>query len=360
MAIVLFTGFPGFIASQLIREQLKKNQADLIYTIVLSTEVEKAQIEKREILKEYENAEIIIIEGDITVPELNITPEEQALLSSSVEIVWHLAAIYDLAVPKDAAWKVNVHGTSNVNNFVKSCQNLQRYMYFSTAYVAGTRTGILYENELQRPESFKNFYEETKYEAELLVEDLKEDFPVTIIRPGIVRGNSVTGQTTKFDGPYFLLNMVNKLKKLPFIPFIGRSTSTLNTVPIDYIIQAANYLSNAELARGKTVHLTDPKPHPIQEILREVTIQMTGKAPKGAIPLALTRVFLKAKPLQRQLGVEYESLDYFTWDAHFDTTTATEILKDSGIQCADFLVTLPAMLAFYEQNKSNKAYQIKI
>ncbi|GEK32739.1 SDR family oxidoreductase [Kurthia sibirica] len=360
MTVLLFTGFPGFIASQLIREQLKKKKDDQFYTVVLASELVKAQQEKEAILSEYHDAKITIIEGDITVPNLDMTTEEQQLLASTVEIVWHLAAIYDLAVRKEAAWKVNVHGTSNVNTFVKSCEKLQRYMYFSTAYVAGTRTGILYENELKRPTSFKNYYEETKYEAELLVEDLKEYYPVTIIRPGIVRGNSITGKTTKFDGPYFLLNMVDKLKVLPFIPFIGRSTATLNTVPIDYIIEAASYVSMAKNAVGKTVHLTDPQPHPIQEVLRAVTIEMTGKAPKGTVPLALTRLFLKAKMVQRQLGVEYESLDYFTWDAEFDTAVATELLCDSGIHCADFIESLPTMVHFYEENKKNKAYQIKI
>ena len=42
-----------------------------------------------------------------------------------------------------------------VNDFVRTLPNLQRYMYFSTAYVAGTREGILRENELIRPRAFK-------------------------------------------------------------------------------------------------------------------------------------------------------------------------------------------------------------
>ena len=122
--------------------------------------------------------------------------------------MWHLAAVYDLAVPKDIAWKVNVHGTDTFNQVVVQFPHLKRYMYFSTAYVAGKREGKLLETELIRPSGFKNHYEETKFEAELLVENLKEKIPVTIIRPGIVRGNSKTGETIKFDGPYFFINMI--------------------------------------------------------------------------------------------------------------------------------------------------------
>ncbi|MBQ0139503.1 MAG: SDR family oxidoreductase [Kurthia sp.] len=357
---LMYTGFPGFITSQLIREQLKKQQQDEIYVLVLSTEIEKAQAEKEAIIQEYPTVSIRIIEGDITLPSLGLEEDMVKKLQQKIHVFWHLAAIYNLAVPKEIAWKVNVHGTNHVNEFVKEINQLERYMYFSTAYVAGTRTGNLLETELIRPESFKNYYEETKFEAELLVEDLKQELPITIIRPGIVRGNSTTGATIKFDGPYFLFNMIDRLKKLPFIPYIGRTSATLNTVPVDYIFEAVTYLSTLPEAVGKTVHLTDPNPHPIQEILRAVTLQITGKTPKGHLPLGVTRVFMKNKTLQRKLGVEYESLDYFTWDASFDTSVISELLKDSSIQCADFIDTLPAMAGYYEEHKNRKEYHIQI
>lgn len=357
---LMYTGFPGFITSQLIREQLNKQQTDNIFVLVLPMEVEKAKLEKEKILLEFPSSSIEIIEGDITLPNLNLSDILVKELQSKIDVFWHLAAIYDLAVPKELAWNVNVHGTANVNEFVRGIEKLQRYMYFSTAYVAGTRTGVLLETELIRPDNFKNYYEETKFEAELLVEELKAQIPVTIIRPGIVRGNSQTGETIKFDGPYFLFNMIDRLKKLPLIPYIGHSTSTLNTVPVDYIFEAATYLSALKQAEGKTVHLTDPTPHPIQEILRAVTLEITGKKPRGHLPLGLTRAFMKNKTLQRKLGVEYESLDYFTWDAHFDTTVISELLADSSIKCADFLDTLPAMAKYYENNKKQLQYHVKI
>lgn len=356
----MYTGFPGFITSQLIREQLKKNQEDSIYVVVLGSEIQKAEKEKIKISKEYPHASISILEGDITLPSFGFEEDITEELQQNIDVFWHLAAIYDLAVPKKIAWKVNVHGTNIVNNFVEGIVNLQRYMYFSTAYVAGTRTGTLLETELVRPQSFKNFYEETKFEAELLVDDLKEKLPLTIIRPGIVRGHSLTGATIKFDGPYFIFNTINRFRKLPFLPNLGRSKSTLNTVPVDFIFDAAMYVANLPEAEGKTLHLTDPKPHNINEIYDAIAVQLTGKKTKGYLPLGLVRAFLKSKKLQRFCGVEYESLDYFTWDAHFDTTVISELLLDSPIKCADFMDTLPAMTAFYEENKNREEFQIDI
>lgn len=360
MTVAFFTGFPGFIASRIIREAFEKYNYERVYAIVLATQFDKAEQEKNAILAQFPDKDIVLIEGDITLPQLDLSDETIILLQEQVEVVWHLAAIYDLAVPRPIAWKVNVHGTEMMNLFVEGLPRLKRYMYFSTAYVAGTRTGNLLETELVRPDRFKNFYEETKFEAELLVNHLKERLPVTIIRPGIVRGNSQTGETIKFDGPYFILNMIDRLKWLPFIPYIGNSSSKINVVPVDYIFEASVYLSELDEAIGATVHLTDPNSHPVQEVYRTFVKELTGKTPKGHFPLGIAQVLLGMYLIRKMLGVEYEALDYLTWNANFDTTVAISLLKDSGITCADFIQTAPSMIKFYKENKNNKLYQIEI
>lgn len=360
MGIHFFTGFPGFITSQLIRTVFKRGMTNDVAVVVLPTEIGKAEKESQLILQEYPHCQIEIIKGDITLPNLAICEETIKRLENDITIFWHLAAIYDLAVPRDIAWKVNVHGTSMVNNFVKALPNLQRYMYVSTAYVAGVRDGVLLETELLRPTQFKNYYEETKFEAELLVEDLKSQVPLTIIRPGIVRGHSETGETIKFDGPYFFLNMIDRLKNLPFIPYIGKSNATINVVPIDFILNAATFISEEKSAEGLTLHLTDPNPHPVQEVYRMMVKEMTGKSPKGRLPLALTRKTMEFKRLRKFLGVEIETLDYLTWNATFDCTQAKEVLKKGNITCADFIATIPTMVKFYNEHKQNKNYHIEI
>ncbi|MCJ1907067.1 SDR family oxidoreductase [Planococcus ruber] len=358
MEEIVFTGFPGFIASQLIRTVLKKETSAA--AIVLPTEMEKAKKEAIEIQRLTRCEPIRLMEGDITKEGLGLNDADAAFLKEKEVVFWHLAAIYDLAVPREIAWKVNVEGTKNVNRFVSELPRLKRYIYFSTAFVAGDREGTLYENELIRPKNFKNFYEETKFEAELLVEAMKEIYPVTIIRPGIVRGNSETGETIKFDGPYFFLNMIDRLRKLPIIPYIGRSTAFINVVPVDYILKASVYLSNHKEAEGKTVHLTDPSPHPVEEVYRKMVQEITGKTPKLRLPHAVAALSLKSVSLQRFLGVEAETLDYLTWNAHFDTATAKRLLEGSDIVCADFLETIPAMVRFYELHKFNKNFHVTI
>lgn len=358
MEEIVFTGFPGFIASQLIYKHAQ--QHEMISAIILPSEREKAEKEARRIEQETHCRAIKLIEGDITQAGLAISNKDQEYLKERIVTFWHLAAIYDLAVPRELAWKVNVEGTRLVNEFVSKLPKLKRYIYFSTAYVAGNREGIIYENELERPAAFKNYYEETKFEAELLVDEQKKSLPITIIRPGIVRGHSITGETSKFDGPYFFLNLIDRIKFLPFVPFIGRSTSSINVVPIDYILAASIYLSKSEAAIGQTVHLTDPNPHPVEEVYRNMVQLMTGKQPKGRLPHRLAQVSLSNGPVRKALGVELETLDYLTWNASFDTQNAERLLSASGIQCADFLETMPAMVEFYHVHKKDKNFHISI
>lgn len=360
MSVHFFTGFPGFISSQLIGELFRKKKTQKVIALVLAGEFPKAMIEKGKIEVDYPHCKIEVVEGDITLPNLGMTDEAIRDILPQIEVFWHLAAIYDLAVPRDIAWKVNVHGTAMVNDFVRTLPNLQRYMYFSTAYVAGTREGIVRENELIRPHAFKNYYEETKFEAELRVEDLKSEVPITIIRPGIVRGHSETGETIKFDGPYFFLNMVDKLKCLPFIPYIGVSSSAINVVPVDYILQAATFLMDDKSAEGKTLHLTDPNPHPVQEVYRSMVKIITNHYPKGRFPLALAKRSLQVPFIRKKLGVEQETLDYLTWNAVFDTTEAVAILNKGNITCPDFIQTMPKMVDFYLAHKEDKNYHIPI
>jgi len=160
---IFLTGFPGFIAGRLVA-MLAKPETQF-FLLVQPQFVERAMAEIEEIaaatntpLEAY-----AIIEGDITEPGLGIADEDLETVIFETTDVFHLAAVYDLAVPRDLAFSVNLEGTKNVNDFVRSLKNLRRYNYISTCYVAGKRPGKILETELEHDAGFRNFYEETKF-----------------------------------------------------------------------------------------------------------------------------------------------------------------------------------------------------
>ncbi|SHG70372.1 SDR family oxidoreductase [Ornithinibacillus halophilus] len=356
---LFLTGYPGFLASSLIEQLLHDHhkQIDHIYLLVLPNMRHKATEE----LKKTANdpSKFTVVTGDITQQGLGIETSMNQELQNKITHVFHLAAIYDLAVPKDIAYQVNVLGTNNVNTWVKELPNLQRYIYFSTAYVSGKREGKIYEHELEMGQSFKNHYEQTKYMAEVLVEEMKDKVPTTIIRPGVVKGHSKTGYTIKFDGLYFMLNMLDKLRFLPFVPYIGDGEAEGNFVPADYVLQATSYLSIDPIGEGKTYHLTDPKPYKMWELQKMLTEHYLGTTPKGKIPLDFARTPLRWRPIRKWLQAEPEAMDYFTTTSSYDCSQTVKDLEGSGITCPDLKDTLKPMVYFYRKYKDDFTRQIE-
>ncbi|MDZ5712952.1 SDR family oxidoreductase [Jeotgalibacillus haloalkalitolerans] len=351
------TGFPGFIGEKLLRKWLNEKDEKHIYLLVLPSMQQKAAERIEKIRNEIKTTSTIhIVQGDITKSNMGLSSTVSAYLKDKIHYVWHLAAAYDLAIEKPIAYRVNVTGTYHVNEWVKSLSDLKRYIYFSTAYVAGRRTGVIKETELIRPDHFRNYYEETKFEAEVLVDQLKKDMPVTILRPGIVKGDTVTGETSKFDGPYYLLNIFDKTKNLSRLPYISKSRAKLNVVPVEYVIEAACYLGRNGDSAGKTYHLTDPNPYPAREIYRFLLQKQTGKTPSGFVSHKLMDKALAIPKVRKHLGAEREGLEYFFWEGEFDQSETARDLNGSGIQCADFLEGLDAMVDFYNRHKHEKNY----
>ena len=83
---------------------------------------------------------------------------------------------------------------------------------------------MVYEHELVMGQEFKNHYESTKFQAEVWARDMMDRVPTTIVRPAIVVGDSQTGETQKFDGPYFILRTIAEAERAgrPVVQF-GRA-----------------------------------------------------------------------------------------------------------------------------------------
>jgi thioester reductase-like protein len=358
------TGFPGFLASSLMR-QLINDYHDSIrnfYLLVLPSQEKIAEETLRDIVNstEMKEEQFSIILGDITKENLGLEEDLNLRIQKEVTHVFHLAAIYDLAVPQELAFKVNVDGTENVNKWLFHLKNLKRYIYFSTAYVSGKREGKIYEHELVAGQEFRNHYEHTKYLAEIKVQDLMEQIPTTIIRPGVVKGHSKTGETMKFDGLYFQLNVIDKLRFSPILPYFGKGTAEGNFVPSDYVLKATSYLAINLIGEGKTYHLTDPKPYKMWELQKILTEAYLGRTPKGRIPLGTAKAALGVKPIRKWLKAEREAMDYFMIHSSYDCSQAIRDLEGSGISCPDLKDTVEPMIDFYRKYKDDKTKHIKI
>src|SRR5271167_5240284 len=108
--LALLTGFPGFIGRRLARRLLDDDPG-----LHLAALVEPRMLDTAHTVAESIDADRLeIVSGDITDARLGLNDSDYERFRADVQYVFHLAAIYNLAVPFSVAHHVNVEGTGNV------------------------------------------------------------------------------------------------------------------------------------------------------------------------------------------------------------------------------------------------------
>ena len=291
-----------------------------------------------------------IVAGDITQRRLGLDAAAWDDLTERVTHVFHLAAIYDLAVPLEIAQRVNVDGTGNVLELCRAAKRLERHAYISTAYVAGRRHGVVYEHELNLGQDFKNHYESTKFQAEVWVRETMPEIPTTILRPAIVVGDSQTGETEKFDGPYYILRTIARAESLGrSVVQFGDPDAKFNVVPVDFVVDAIMRAAFLEGSVDKTLHLVDPDPLSAEELITTLSRAYANRDPQGRVPPGLVAAGLRSKKLRDYFGgTPRESVAYLNHAVTFDTRNA----GDLGVVPPRFSEYVDAMVGYFKVNEA--------
>ncbi len=346
--VVFFTGFPGFLGVELLPRILARRPGDEAVCLVQRKFAELARRRAAELEAAHPHlaGKVRLVEGDITRAGLGLA--DPAAAAADVSEVFHLAAVYDLSVPRDVGMRVNVEGTRNVLDFAARAPRLARLQYVSTCYVSGRHPGVFAEADLELGQEFNNFYEETKYLAEVDVRArMAAGLPATIYRPAVVVGDSTTGATQKYDGPYYFIQWVLRQTLVAIVPTVGDLSTFVNVVPRDFVVSALAYLSSLEVSRGKTYQLADPAPLRVSEILDEVE-RVTGKRlVKVPLPTVLAKAAIDHVPgVYQLLRIPSSAIDYFVHPTRYDTRNVLADLAGSGIACPPLRAYLDRLVSF--------------
>ena len=307
---------------------------------------------------EFDGDRIEVLPGDISDRRLGLADVDYERLAAETTVAYHLAAIYDLAVPLEIAQRVNVDGTGNVLELCERCERLDGLHYVSTAYVAGDRHGVVYEHELSLGQGFKNHYESTTFQAEVWVREAMDRVPVTIYRPAIVVGDSRTGETQKFDGPYYLLRVISRAaaNNMP-IPQFGRSSAPFNVVPVDFVIDALTVDPGDQSLAGETLHLVDPEPVTAAEVLGILANEYAGRGPGYKVPPRLVAGSLRLKVVREMFsGAPRESIRYLNHPVRFDTRRAQQVLEPRGLRCPRLEEYVGPLVSFFREHEEDPSY----
>ncbi|HUX98646.1 MAG TPA: SDR family oxidoreductase [Candidatus Deferrimicrobium sp.] len=360
---VFFTGFPGFIGTRIVEKLIVENDTIKIYALVLKSVLKSTNeiLERNAHLKK----KIELIVGDVSKPNLDLSTDLYTKLTNETTEIFHLAAIYNLEVPKNVAWKVNVIGTNNMLKFALKCLNLSVFIFFSSIVAVGKVKGDVFEDKLETNCEFHfNHYEQTKFASEILIRKYMDRLPIIIIRPGAVVGESKTGITDKFDGFYYALSFASILKLFPI--WLPHTHFNVPMVPVDYIAEATCYVSTQEDCIGHCFHLGEFELTANQFLAYICDKDETGT--KIRIPSALLEFLIKLPVFKyiflRNRFIKFimkkgfqmppellEAADSYNFCLY--RTDNRKFLERAGIFCPKFKTYVKNIMAFYNKNRKN-------
>jgi len=333
---ILVTGATGFLGVQLVRELLERKPNATLALLIRNGTGQSAQQRADSFIPLVERSRVQVFAGDVSQPNCGLDPAAYRRLSTETTRVIHSAATVRFDHSLDEARRINVAGTRHILDFAGGARALRSFAYVGTAYVAGERSGLVREDELAVGQSYRNTYEQTKAEAEALVQSRLGSLPGVVLRPSIIVGDSRTGVTSSFKMMYWPLKIYARhlWRTVP-----GYPDAVLDIVPVDFVAGSVAQLLFDEAALGSTIHLcAGPRASAtIQQVAQRAMEYFNGPEPRFVDPkffFAVVRplLFLSLWGRKRRVlrdGRAYR--DYFTMRMQFDTSHAERLLEPAGM-----------------------------
>ncbi|MEF9996584.1 MAG: SDR family oxidoreductase, partial [Burkholderiaceae bacterium] len=226
------TGASGFIGKRLVKKLLSR-RGSVVYFLIREESRDKVP----ELLDYWgvDAKRAIPVFGDLSEPRLGLKTTDTKKLKGEIRHFFHLAAIYDLKADAQSQLVANIEGTRHAvqlaNDIGAGC-----FQHMSSIAVAGMYEGVFREDMFDEAENLEHPYFASKHESEKIVRRECKT-PWRVYRPGLVVGDSSSGEMDKIDGPYYFFKLIQKIRKLlpPWMPVIGLEGGRINIVPVDFV-----------------------------------------------------------------------------------------------------------------------------
>ncbi|MBI2480116.1 MAG: SDR family oxidoreductase, partial [Planctomycetia bacterium] len=270
---VLLTGSTGLLGRYLIRDFLLAGKQVAVLARATRKETATQRIEAIMLMWEAELGRLlprpVCLEGDICAGGLGLDDRSRHWVREHCSKMLHAAAsLMFRADGSGEPYRSNVGGTENVLELCREVEIRDLY-YVSTAYVCGLRGDVVREGELDVGQDFRNAYEQSKLEAEVLVRQADFLDHLTVYRPTVISGDSQTGYTNTYHGLHLYLRLMAILVPQEELDEQGRRFTPIrlpmtgderrNIVPVDWVSKVISHLFQSAEARGHTFHLAPHK-----------------------------------------------------------------------------------------------------
>jgi NAD(P)-dependent dehydrogenase (short-subunit alcohol dehydrogenase family) len=337
------TGATGFIGRHLVERLLQRDGT--VYVLV--REGSKGRLEELRSRWRVGSDRVVGIVGDLSQPGLGVSDADLERLRGEIDHLFHLAAIYDMTADAESQRMANVEGTRHMVEFAETVEAGCVHMVSSIA-AAGLYKGVWREDMFEEAQDLDNHpYFRTKHDSEGIVRS-ECTRPWRVYRPGIVVGDSETGEMDKVDGPYYFFKLIRRLRgAVPeWMPMPGIEGREINLVPVDFVARAMDHIAHLDGLDGRAFHLTDPNPKTAGEVIdifarAAHAPQSSLRLPAGVVDLAAP--FVKAaaavppgdvvtERVLRDFGVPRSVLTYVNYPTKFDSRGAQAALAGTDIR----------------------------
>ncbi|QEG23854.1 SDR family oxidoreductase [Mariniblastus fucicola] len=279
---ILLTGATGLVGRYLLRDLILRKER--VAVIARASGKLSARDRVESIMQYWENQlqrslpRPIVIEGDICQENLGMSREDARWVASYCVETVHNAAIlrFKAATRADEPFRTNLDGTANVIKFARG-QGIPDFHYVSTAYVCGKTSERVMEDRLDAGQELRNDYEQSKFDAEKLVQSAKGFRNVTIFRPAVIIGDSKTGYTSTYHGLFLYLRLISMLVPHQQCDDSGTHMTPIrlpmqgdeprNLVPVDWVSAVIAHVVCTPDAHGRTYHLTPEECTTAREVI---------------------------------------------------------------------------------------------
>jgi thioester reductase-like protein len=338
---VLLTGATGMVGAEVLAQLLERTDDEVVLVLRARDDAEARdradELVARTLGLGAETGardRVNAVAGDVGRRRLGLGAAARDAVLGSVDAIVHGAASIAFDLPLADARAVNVGGTHAVLELARDLHargRLRRLVHISTAYVSGDHAGTFREDDRWIGQGFRNTYEQSKLEAELLLERCAQELPLVIVRPSIVVGDARSGWTARFHGLYGPLRAVVR----GLLPRVAASPGgVVDTVPLDYVAASIVHLLGDTEVRGTLALAAGPQAVTVEQLVGLISAA-TGTAPPELVDAS-----------DGPGGRAGVLVPYFDVRTRFDTRRATEVLGPAGLRATGIDRSLGALLRY--------------
>jgi thioester reductase-like protein len=276
---LLMTGVTGQIGRYLLRDLLVRGRE--LAVLVRPNDHRSGQQRLERIIAHWEQESDqslprpVCLEGDVRREHYGLNAPDRAWLRAHCRTLLHNASVVGFGGVRGQIWEANVAGARQTLRLCRDAR-IEHLAYVSTAYTCGWQTETVYEDQVIRPQAFRNEYEHSKFEAERLFRESAAFDQFTMLRPAIVVGDYHTGYTRTFHHFYRLAQFNSLISNIAARNESGRfrhdirlslrGDESRNFVTLDWVSAAIAAIMLEPAGYGRTYHLTPPQPSTSAEV----------------------------------------------------------------------------------------------